>query len=95
MKQLSFEEYLKILRSDPTHTSLLKQVPAPDRKKVINTVEHITQSLFESLALVMGEMNSNPDVLQEIEEALKDGNGIIKESDGSPISLVDELKEKK
>ena len=85
MKIPTQEEYFKKLRSDPLYISLLKKASPEERKKIINTVEYVAGSMLEALSVGMGAMNSDPEMAQEIVEALKTGDGIIKESDGSPI----------
>jgi len=94
MKTQNLEDYLKNLRSDPTHAALIKKVPQEERKKVINLVEYITSTLFESMTLAMSAAASDPEISQQLTEALKDGNGIIKESDGSPIVSTEKPEEK-
>lgn len=86
MKIDSKNEYFKKLRSKPEYLEALKKVPsAEERRQIIATVEHIAGNLFEALAFAAGTMREDPQIAQQISEALKTGDGIIKESDGMPI----------
>jgi len=85
MKIPTQEEYFKKLRSNPMYVSLLKSASPEERKKIINTVEYVAGSLLEALSVGVSTMNSDPEMAKEIVEALKTGDGIIKESDGAPI----------
>ena len=84
------EEYLKELRSNQDYLEILKATPKEDRKQIINTVEHVATKMLEALTFMSSQMKQDPKIAQEIVEALKTGDGIIKESDGAPI----ESKEK-
>jgi hypothetical protein len=85
MKIPTQEEYFKKLRSNSMYVSLLKSASPEERKKIINTVEYVAGSLLEALSVGVSTMNSDPEMAKEIVEALKTGDGIIKESDGAPI----------
>jgi hypothetical protein len=86
MKIDSKNEYFKKLRSKPEYLAALKQVPsAEERRQIIATIEHIAGNLFEALSSVAASMREDPQIAQQISEALKTGDGIIKESDGMPI----------
>jgi hypothetical protein len=87
MKIDSKNEYFKKLRSKPEYLAALKKVSsAEERKQIIATVEYIAGNLFEALAFAAGTMREDPQIAQQISEALKTGDGIIKESDGMPIT---------
>lgn len=87
MKYPTKEEYLKTLRENVAYSDVLKKAETKeDRKRIINTVEYIAGNLFDALSIMMSTANSNPEVEKEILEALKTGEGIIKESDGNPIT---------
>lgn len=90
MKIPTKDEYFKKLRSNSQYLENLKQAPAEERKQIINTIEYIMGSIFDSMSHAFSNMNSNPDIQKEIVEALKTGNGIIKENDGEPF--VNDLK---
>ena len=79
------EEYLKSLRSNQDYLEILKASPKEDRKQIINTVEHVATKLLEALTFMSAQVKQDPKIAQEIVEALKTGDGIIKESDGAPI----------
>lgn len=84
--KISKQEYLKELRSNKEYLDLLKKLPeASERKKVISTVEYITGNLFDALMMINSSLQENPEASEKISQALKTGNGIIKESDGAPI----------
>jgi len=86
MKTPKKQDYFKQLRSNKEYLSLLKKIPdAAERKQAINTVEHIVSSLFDALMMANVEAKKNPEAEEKISQALKTGDGIIKESDGSPI----------
>jgi hypothetical protein len=86
MKIPTREEYFKKLRSNSDYLAALKQAPTDaDRKKIIGVVEHIVGTMFDALLPTLSVIKSDPDAAQKITEALKTGDGIIKESDGAPI----------
>lgn len=86
MKIPTKQEYFKQLRSNKEYLSLLKKIPdSTERKTAINTVEHIVGSLFDALSMVSAVAKENPEAAEKISQALKTGDGIIKESDGAPI----------
>lgn len=89
------EEYFKKLRSDPTYISLLKKASLDERKKIINTVEYIAGSMLSALTAGFSSVGSDPESAKELIEAMKTGEGIIKESDGSPIIVNPAAEEKK
>lgn len=93
MKIPTKEEYFKNLRSDPLYRSILKNIPNEERKRAIETIEHIAGSILEGLTLAAGAMKQDPNIEQELIEAMKTGDGIIKESDGS--SVVQKKNEEK
>lgn len=86
MKIPTREQYFKKLRSDPLYVALLKKAPAEERKQIINTIEHIAGSLLDAMTMGFSAVKENPQIVDELAEALKTGGGIIKESDGSPIT---------
>lgn len=92
MKIPTQKEYFNKLRSNPLYVALLKKAPPEERKQIINTVEYFTGNLLEALTLSMSAMKEDPKTAQDLIEALKAGNNIIKENDGAPIEL--ETKEK-
>jgi hypothetical protein len=96
MKHQTKDEYLKALRTNPSYSAVLKKASTKEeRQKIINTVEYIVGNLFDVIHLAMGQMNSDPAIEKQIFEALKTGDGIIKESDGSPVgSNKNQRKEK-
>ena len=94
MKIPTQEEYFKKLRSNPIYVSLLKKASPEERKKIINTVEYVAGSMLEALSIGVSAMNSDPETAKEIVEALKTGDGIIKESDGAPIVSKSTSEEK-
>jgi len=80
------EEYLKQLRNHKDYLAVLKKAPSIDERiKIISMVEHIAGSLFDGVIPVLGTLKSDPSASEKISEALKTGEGIIKESDGSPL----------
>lgn len=79
------EEYLKELRSNQDYLAILKAAPKEDRKQIINTVEHVATKMLEALTFMSAQVKQDPKIAKEIVEALKTGDGIIKESDGAPI----------
>jgi hypothetical protein len=86
MKIPTKQEYFKQLRSNKEYLSILKGIPdAAERKKAINTVEYIIGSLFEAFTMSKISSKENPEAEEKISQALKTGDGIIKESDGAPI----------
>lgn len=92
MKIPSKEECFRKLKSDPAFLSLLKKAPLEERKQIINTIDHVAGSLFDALMFVRSQANTNSEASQEILEALKTGDGIIKESDGAPMAKKPEEK---
>lgn len=86
MKFSTKEEYIKILRENSVYSSILKKAKTKEeRKKIIDTVEYIAGGLFDAISYSVSSINENPETEKEILEALKTGEGIIKESDGNPI----------
>ena len=88
------EEYLKSLRSNADYLAVLKAVPAEERKQIIDTVEHVTTVMLEALTMVSVHSQQDPKLAQQIIEAMKTGEGIIKENDGSPVVSKPVSKEK-
>lgn len=88
------DDFFKMLRSNEAYTSILKALKTKEeRQNLINTVEYVTGNLFDSLSFVTAQMNSNPEAEKQILDALKTGEGIIKESDGSVITPPQTKKE--
>ena len=79
------EEYLKSLRSNADYLAVLKAASAEERKQIIDTVEHVTTVMLESLTMISAQTQQDPKLAQQIIEAMKTGEGIIKENDGSPV----------
>ena len=83
----SKEELLKRFRDDPEVAAVLKKAPnALDAAKALKTVEYMLGTLYEAIVPAMAQMKQDPAAVTKISEALKSGEGIIKESDGSPIN---------
>lgn len=88
------DDFFKTLRSNEAYTSILKALETKEeRQNLINTVEYVTGNLFDALSFVTAQMNSNPEAEKQILDALKTGEGIIKESDGSVITPPQTTKE--
>ncbi len=85
MKIPTKEEYFKHLRSDKEYQAVLKAAPPEERKRIIGTVETVMTSMIEAFTMMAAQAKEDPAAAKEVAEALKDGVGIIKESDGSPI----------
>jgi len=64
---------------------VLKAAPPEERKRIIGTVETVMTSMIEAFTMMAAQAKEDPAAAKEVAEALKDGVGIIKESDGSPI----------
>lgn len=79
------EEYLKSLRSNADYLAVLKAASAEERKQIIDTVEYVTTVMLESLTMISAKTQQDPKLAQQIIEAMKTGEGIIKENDGSPV----------
>ncbi|NBO99486.1 MAG: hypothetical protein EBU90_05065 [Proteobacteria bacterium] len=95
MKTPTKQEYFKILRSNPEYLSLLKKIPeAHERKKTINIVEYVAGNIYDALIMMNASSKQNPEILDKISEALKTGDGIIKENDGNPVVQNQDKKEK-
>lgn len=86
MKIPTKEEYLKALRSNKDYQAVLKSAPNDERKKIIATVEMVTTSMLEAFSTVAAQTKQDPNFAKEVDEALKDGINIIKESDGSTLT---------
>lgn len=86
MKTITKQEYFKKLRSNQEYQSILKKIPdAEERKRAINTVEYIVGNFIDAMLFARSSAAENPESAEKIMEALKTGDNIIKESDGSPI----------
>ena len=84
--KLTKEEFLRHLNSDKAYYSILKAASTPDeKKKVKSQVESFITTMFDALMPVFSMAAQDPEAMNKISEALKTGDGIIKESDGSPI----------
>lgn len=89
MKIPTKQEYFKKLRDNKDYQAVLKSAPPEERKRIIGTVETFMNSMLEAFTMMASHAEQDPAVAKEIAEALKDGVGIIKESDGSPIRSKD------
>jgi len=86
MKIPTKQEYFKKLRSNQEYQALLKKIPnVEERKRAINTIEYIMENFINAFSMVASEAAKNPESAEKIMEALKTGDNIIKENDGSPI----------
>lgn len=80
------EEFLRRLNTDKSYYQLLKAASSTDeRKRVKAQVEGFASMLFDAIAPAFAKMSEDPEMASKISEALKTGDGIIKESDGAPI----------
>lgn len=86
MKIPTKDEYFKKMRSDPDFLSLLKRASTQERKQILSTIEYFAESMYDMMIEAMASTVSNPGISNEIDEALKNGVNIVKESDGSPIT---------
>jgi hypothetical protein len=81
------EDIFRKIYSDPAFSSTFNRLKDPQEKaRALATVEHVVGSLFDALIPSVAAMHQDPAAASRISEALKTGDGIIKESDGSPIA---------
>jgi len=86
MKIPTKQEYFKKLRSNQEYQSLLKKIPdIEERKRAIYTIEYIMENFINAFSVIGSTAAQSPEAAEKIMEALKTGDGIIKESDGEPI----------
>lgn len=86
-KLLTKAEYLTQLNTDKLYYNLLKSIPdVEERKRVKARIESFATTMYDALLPVFSSAQQDPEMLSKISEALKTGDGIIKESDGSPIT---------
>ena len=87
-------DYFKMLQSNPEYVEIMKRFSnEAEREKIKNTVESFASTFFDALSTVVSTISSNPEIENQITEALKTGDGIIKESDGSPLQADQKTKE--
>ncbi len=79
------EEALKKIKSDPSFMLVLKKAPAEERKQILATIDHVAGALIDSILFVAANQKGNGSS-EDLEQAMKNGDGIIKENDGSPIN---------
>lgn len=83
---LSKEEFIRYLNSDKQYFSVFKAFPdATERKKAKTQVENFAAVMFDALMPALAAMAEDPEAISKISEALKTGEGIIRENDGAPI----------
>jgi hypothetical protein len=83
---LSKEELIKRLRRDPMYREALKMAPTDaERRRIIATCEGFISNFVDSLVPGIGKINASPNLTAQLQEALKHGAHVIKESDGKPI----------
>jgi len=86
-------DYLKKLRTHSDYLAILKTISdVKERKRAIDVVEEVAGGLFDAIFNVVAKTKQDPTIIQQITEALKTGEGIIKESDGLPVSNESEEK---
>lgn len=82
----SKDKLLKRFREDPEVAAILNKSSSPiDGARALKTVENFLGTMYEALIPALAQIKQDPDAAAKISEALKSGEGIIKESDGSPI----------
>lgn len=80
------EELIKRLRADPTYRQALKMARNDaERRRIIATAEGFLSTFVDSLTPVAGRIAQDPVFASQLQQALKHGSQVIRESDGRPI----------
>jgi len=79
------EEILKKLKSEPEFMRVLKKAPGEERKQILATIEYIAGSFFDAMMFVAANKEA-AERSEDLQAAMKTGDGIIKENDGSPLN---------
>lgn len=80
------KDLINRLRNDPMYRDALKMAPTDeDRRRIIATTEGFLASFVDGLTPIASELQRNPSLASELQEAMKKGTRVIKESDGMPI----------
>ena len=79
-------EFLTKLSTDKTYYNLIKSLPdVEERKRVKAQIENFASTMYDAILPIFSATEQDPNLLSKISEALKTGDGIIKENDGSPF----------
>jgi len=79
------EETLKKIKSDPSFMSVLKKASIEERKQILATIDHVAGSFFDAMMFVAANKEA-AERSEDLQAAMKTGDGIIKENDGSPLN---------
>ena len=83
----SKEDLLRHFYADPQVAEVLKRsTNEVDKLRAMRTVEYFLGTMYDAVIPALAKMKEDPAAAAQISEALKTGEGIIKESDGSPIA---------
>jgi len=83
------EELLKKLKSEREFVDVLKKAPENERKQILSAIDYIAGSMIDAFFYVAANPTEN-DKSEGLDKAMKTGDGIIKENDGSPINLKEQ-----
>lgn len=84
---LSKEDLIKKLRANPLYRDALKMARNDaERRRIIAVTEGFLTEFVTNINPVFGHAQTNPKFATKLQEALKSGAQVVKESDGTPIA---------
>lgn len=83
---LSKEDLIKKLRADPMYREALRMARNDaERRRIIATAEGFLATFVESLSPVINRAQNDPKFATQLQEAIKSGAPVVRESDGTRI----------
>ena len=81
------DSLIKRLRSDPMYKKALGMAKDDaERKRIIAITEGMITNIVEAIIPIAGIVKQDPNIANELKQALKSGMSVIKERDGSSIT---------
>ncbi len=81
------------LRTDPMYKEALRMAPNDmERRRIIATAESFISNFVDSLVPGIGQISASRNLQEQLQQALKHGAHVVKESDGKPVDEPDKEK---
>lgn len=84
---LSKDDLIKKLRANPMYREALRMARNDDeRRRIIATTEGFLSSFVDSFSPIVNRAGNDPAFASQLQEAMKSGAKVVRESDGSTIA---------
>lgn len=90
---LTKKALIKRLQNDPMYREALKMATTDiERRRIIATAEGFLSEFMDNLTPIVGKLQQDPSLGAKLQEVMKSGTQVIKESDGRHIDEPEKIE---